>query len=245
MPEQVSDFIYIRSISSTNTFASELLRKGKVKEGTIVYTDYQSAGRGQPGNRWYSAKGKNLLFTMILYPPINADEQFLLSMAVSEGICAFLKRYIPGPQIKWPNDIYSGSRKIAGILIENSVQGNRIEHSIVGVGLNINQQKFSRSIPNPVSLSLITGKKYDTGRCLREVATEILKKYNLLLTGDRKRIEEEYITLLYRFGESHYYRDNTGIFRGTIVSVKPSGLLEIKKEDGLLYECSFKEVEYL
>lgn len=245
MPEAGSYFIHIRSVSSTNTFASELVKKGKVQEGTIVYTDYQSAGRGQPGNRWYSAKGKNLLFTIILFPPINADEQFLLSMAVSEGICAFLKRYIACPKIKWPNDIYSGNRKIAGILIENSVQGNRIEHSIVGIGLNINQQRFSRNIPNPVSLSLITGIRYDAGRCLREVSSDIREKYKLLLAGDKKRIQEEYLSLLYRIGESHYYRDSTGIFKGTIVSVKPSGLLEIKKEDGLLYEYSFKEVEYL
>lgn len=245
MSETGSDFIYVRSISSTNTFASELIKKGKVQEGTIIYTDYQSAGRGQPGNRWLSAKGKNLLFSIILFPSIKAEEQFLLSMAVSEGICAFLKRHIPAPQIKWPNDIYSGIRKIAGILIENSIQGNRIKHSIVGIGLNINQKKFSKSIPNPVSLSLITGEKYDTGKCLREVASDIHEKYKLLLAGEKKKIQEEYTSLLYRYRESHYYRDNTGIFRGAIVSVKPSGLLEIKKENGLIYEYSFKEVEYL
>lgn len=240
-----SEIIFLRNISSTNTFAAELVRKGNVSEGTIVCTDYQSAGRGQPGNRWHSAKGKNLLFTVILFPRIEAGEQFLLSMAVSEGICSFLKKYIPAPQIKWPNDIYSGNRKIAGILIENSIQGNTIEHSVVGIGLNINQIRFPKTIPNPVSMSLITGEKYDTGKCLREIALNLDEKYRMLQAGDKKRIYEEYISLLYRYGEWHYYRDNTGIFRGIIVSVKTSGLLEIKKEDGLFYQYSFREVDYL
>lgn len=239
-----SDFIFIRNISSTNTFASELVKTGRVSEGTIIHTDYQLAGRGQPGNRWHSAKGRNLLFTVILFPRIMAGEQFFLSMAVSAGICSFLKKYIPYPQIKWPNDIYISNRKIAGILIENSLQGDMIEHSIVGIGLNINQQRFPRAIPNPISLSRVTGKKFDTDKCLREIAQSLDEKYKILQSGDKKGIYEEYISLLYRYNEWHYYRDKAGIFRGMIVSVKPSGLLVIKKEEGTLDEYSFREVDY-
>ena len=123
---------------------ADLLKKKKLLKGTIVYTNYQSAGQGQSGNKWESEDGKNLLISIVLFPSfIKPADQFHISMTISLGICDFLKRYIPGCSIKWPNDIYVNNDKIAGILIENFILGNKIENTIAGIGLNINQDKFS------------------------------------------------------------------------------------------------------
>ena len=151
-----SNLLFFENLPSTNTHAADLLKKNNLPEGTIVYTNYQSAGRGYSGNRWESEDGKNLLISIVLFPSfIKPEDQFYISMAVSLGICDFLKRYIPDCSIKWPNDIYVNNDKIAGILIESSITGNKIEYTIAGIGLNINQEKFISDAPNPVSLRIV------------------------------------------------------------------------------------------
>ncbi len=157
-----SKLFLFESLPSTNSYAAFLLKNEVIPEGAIVSAEYQTTGRGQGSNIWESENGKNLLISIILYPSIiYPASQFLISMALSLGICDFLKRFIPDCSIKWPNDIYVNDDKIAGILIENSIMGDKIESTIAGIGLNINQEKFLSDAPNPVSLSLITGKKYD------------------------------------------------------------------------------------
>jgi len=112
---------YFDMVDSTNNYASLIAGKSGIPEGTLVWAGFQSAGRGQAGNRWESEAGKNLTFSLILYPHFLPPEmQFLLSEAVSLGITDFLTLYIPNPLIKWPNDIYAENRKIGGILIEHS-----------------------------------------------------------------------------------------------------------------------------
>src|SRR5665648_1178797 len=134
-----SKLYFFENLPSTNTYAAKLLKKNKLPEGTVVYTNYQSAGRGQTGNIWESEDGKNLLVSIVLFPSFIIPAcQFLISITLSLGICDFLKRYIPACAIKWPNDIYVNNDKIAGILIENSVMEGVIESSIAGIGLNIN-----------------------------------------------------------------------------------------------------------
>ncbi len=138
-----SEFLFFKTLPSTNTRAVYLLKNQELADGTIVYTHFQSAGRGQMENRWESEDGKNLLFSIITFPVmIIPNDQFLISMTISLGICDFLKRYTGFYSIKWPNDIYVGNDKIAGILIENSIMGEQIEHSIVGIGININPSSF-------------------------------------------------------------------------------------------------------
>ncbi|MCX6329107.1 MAG: biotin--[acetyl-CoA-carboxylase] ligase, partial [Bacteroidia bacterium] len=158
---------FYKNLSSTNDQASLLLKTESPPEGTVIYTDSQSAGRGQKDNKWESDEGKNLLISIILYPKSIAPEnQFYISMAVSLGICDFIDSFFPGSKIKWPNDIYIKNDKIAGILIENSILGETIENSVAGIGININQEKFSDVVPNPVSIKMVTGNEYDRVICL-------------------------------------------------------------------------------
>src|SRR4030043_1139663 len=153
-----SNIIPYENLTSTNTEAALLLKKNNIPEGTVIHTEYQTAGRGQHGNRGESEKGKNLLISIILYPgSVKSEEQFLISMTISLGICDFVDRYLEGSKVKWPNDIYFKDDKIAGILIENSLMGDTIESSVAGIGLNINQENFPGEIRNPVSLRMITG----------------------------------------------------------------------------------------
>jgi len=107
-----SDILYFDSLASTNVTAAQMLTEQKPEEGTVIRAGFQTAGKGQKGNSWESAEDMNLLFSIILYPSsLQADEQFLLSMAISLGICDFLENHLPRPDIKWPNDIYAGGKR--------------------------------------------------------------------------------------------------------------------------------------
>ncbi|MCJ7449393.1 MAG: biotin--[acetyl-CoA-carboxylase] ligase [Bacteroidales bacterium] len=241
-----SDLIFYENLSSTNSQASLLLKKKDIKEGTVVYSDFQTAGRGQSGNIWESEAGKNLLISIILYPSsINPEEQFHISMAVSLGICDFIDRYIPGSKIKWPNDIYIKDGKISGILIENSIMGESIESAVAGIGLNINQEKFTSHSLNPVSFRLITGRKYDLGICLKQLLADLDLRYKQLLYGNRELLANEYIARLHRFMEWCTYRSGDIIFTGKILNVTSSGRLQIRKKKGKVMEFSFKEVDFI
>lgn len=143
-----SKIVFIKNLPSTNTYAVSLLKEGDIPEGTIIYTNFQASGRGQMGNTWESEDGKNLLISIIIFPKmIKPAKQFIISKTVSLGIYDFLRRHINNVLIKWPNDIYVNNDKIAGILIENSLLNDEIESTIVGIGINVNQQKFLCRLP--------------------------------------------------------------------------------------------------
>jgi BirA family biotin operon repressor/biotin-[acetyl-CoA-carboxylase] ligase len=241
-----SKLIYIENLPSTNTHASLLIKNNDLPEGTIVYTNYQSAGRGHMSNKWESQKDKNLLFSILLYPSmINPADQFLLSMIISLGICDFLRRYIPFCAIKWPNDIYVNNDKIAGILIESSILSDKIENTIAGIGLNINQKKFKSDAPNPVSLSQITNVNFDLAICLNQLASDLDIRYKQLISERFTQIKQEYISHLYRLNEWCSFRDIKGIFTGRILSVNDSGRLQIERKSGTTCEYFFKEVDFI
>ncbi|MFO7575845.1 MAG: biotin--[acetyl-CoA-carboxylase] ligase [Bacteroidales bacterium] len=231
---------------STNNYAAILLQEDRVVEGTVISTGFQTGGRGQAGNNWESENNKNLLFSIILYPErIPPGDQFLISKAVSLGISGFLMRYISDISIKWPNDIYAGNDKIAGILIENAIAGSRMVHSIAGTGLNVNQTIFTSNAPNPVSMKLITGMEYDTSLLLRELLDSIDSFYQRILKYEKDSLENEYHNLLFRKGEWHLYRAGGGWFRGMIIGTDSSGCLLVQDESGRETAYMFKEIEYL
>lgn len=241
-----SDILYFNSLTSTNTTASEMLTEKKPEEGTVIRAGFQTAGKGQKGKSWESEKDSNLLFSVILYPSsLEPGEQFLLSMSISLGISDFLENHISRPCIKWPNDIYAGGKKIAGILIENSIMDGMIEYSVAGIGVNINQQNFSSGIPAAVSLAVISGKKYDPDSCFLQLLHFLDGRYRQLLYGDREAIRNEYFSNLYRAGEWHSYVSDGKVFRGAIRGVSPSGILTVEKEDNEYCRFAFKEIQYL
>jgi BirA family biotin operon repressor/biotin-[acetyl-CoA-carboxylase] ligase len=238
--------LFYENVSSTNTEASLLLKAGAPEEGTVIYTDFQSAGRGQQGNRWESEKGRNLLISIILYPEsVSPDEQFLISIMASLGICDMLDNYFQGSKIKWPNDIYAGDDKIAGILIENTIMGEKTGSTVIGIGLNINQTDFPDFLPDPVSMKMITGEEYDCNLIMNHLLASLDKRYKELLYGDREDLRKEYIPRLYRLGEWHNFRAENRSFPGKITDIATSGKLRIEKRDGTTAEFGFKEIEYI
>ena len=167
--------IRLEETESTNSYLKQLLREKHLEEGSIVVADYQTGGRGQRGNSWISAKGKNLLFSLLIYPKnVFAKDQFIISRIASLAIKNTLDRFTHDICIKWPNDMYWKDKKIAGILIENDLKGNKIENTIIGIGLNLNQEIFPSELPNPVSLKQITGVTYNKESILNMLLHEFL-----------------------------------------------------------------------
>ena len=241
-----SNLLFFESLPSTNTHAVALLKKDNLQEGTIIYTDYQSAGKGYSGNSWESEESKNLLISIILFPSfIIPADQFYISMSVSLGICDFLQRHIPACSIKWPNDIYIKDDKIAGILIESTIIADQIEYSIAGIGLNINQEKFISSAPNPVSLRQISGKQYDLQACLSMLCSDLDNRYKQLIAGDFDKIKNEYISKLYRLNQWSEFRDTKELFKGRILTVGDFGNLKVEIQHGVTREYAFKEIEFI
>ena len=235
----------ILEVGSTNNYAAEQLLTNRPQEGTVYVANSQVDGRGQTSNKWESEPNMNLTFSIVLYPDfLEISNQFEISKAASLGITDFLKERTGLVSIKWPNDIYIGNGKIAGILIENSLRINKISTCIIGIGLNINQKIFSSDTPNPVSLSQITGFEYNLEDTLTGLCQHIDSRFQQLVNGGFKEIDADYAKILYKSGTWSIYRDDTGNFRGRILGVDKYGRLKIEKEGGTIRKYQFKEVVF-
>lgn len=232
-------------VASTNTYLDRLDNDAPQPEGCVVTTRSQSAGRGQRGNSWESEPDKNLTFSYLLRPVgVKPQEQFLLSQAVSLAVVDVLSRYAEGFSVKWPNDIYYHDRKIAGILIEHTLSGGEIMRTIVGIGLNVNQQVFRSDAPNPVSLTQITGDTYDLDSLLEALLDATDRRYRMC-NAQRDRLRADYMQRLYRKTGFYRYSDKTGVFEAVVEDVLPDGRLVLRHRDGLSREYAFKEVSFL
>lgn len=240
------EIVYLDSCVSTNKLLLEALDRGeKFASGYTVYTSYQSRGYGQIGNSWESEGGKNLLFSLLVHPEkVHASQQFFISEAIALAIAEFLDSETTDVSVKWPNDIYVKDKKICGILIENNLSGAYISDSVIGVGLNLNQETFHSDAPNPVSLKNITGGTYNIEQSLKQILSNF---FSLLEVGykDRGALHQRYMQRLFRYGKPALYRDSEGEFMGIIDSVEPDGHLHIKSSDSQDRRYAFKEVSYI
>ncbi|MDD4637359.1 MAG: biotin--[acetyl-CoA-carboxylase] ligase, partial [Bacteroidales bacterium] len=165
---------HLEETTSTNTYLQEWIVKEEVPEGSVVTARIQTQGRGQAGNKWSAEQGKNLTFSMVLYPEfVPVNEQFIISQVAALAVKETLSLYIPDVSIKWPNDIYYRDKKITGILIENNLTAKVFSSSIIGIGININQQAFPENLPNPVSLIQILGKEVSIPEVLEQFVGQI------------------------------------------------------------------------
>lgn len=238
--------IVLREVESTNNYASQLILSKAADEGTLVLTQFQKSGRGQAGNRWESEAGKNMLATIILYPQfLFAGKQFMLSKIVSLSLVGFLKNKTDDVSIKWPNDIYVGNKKIAGILVENSIKGSTLFSSLLGIGLNLNQQIFLSDAPNPVSLQQITGVEYDIETVAVEILEIIFEWYRKIETGNFYEVDFAYFSHLFRGGEWAKYSKNGNVFEAKIIGIGEFGQLQLENRDEAVEEFMFKEIEFV
>ena len=255
--------MYISTTYSTNTLLKELLARGEWREGErFLYTAFQTAGRGQAGNGWESEKGKNLLCSILLPP---RKDLFYLNVLVSVAVHKVIRSLLfersglcslsEAVSIKWPNDIYYGDKKIAGILVENAILGNEVTYSIAGIGLNVNQTTFLSSAPNPISLKLISGKETDIDTLMQALMAQI----EALEATDEAQVWAYYRDHLYRregfwpFVEREVSTAPTmnadtkteGVFLAKIENVRTNGEIELRDQAGKLRIYHFKQVRYV
>lgn len=242
------DIIWLEKAESTNEVAKRDI--ASLDNLSVVAAIEQTCGRGQHGNVWKSAPGKNLTFSVILKsPPIAPKEQFAISQIAALAITDILSDYGIQAEIKWPNDIYCGNNKICGILIENSLSGEAIRSSIIGIGLNVAQDVFPTDIPNPTSMYLETGEEFALEDVL-EKFMDIFKEYAssfLHINGGLLKIRKLYQSILWRKDEEHLFFDlrSGSTISGKIKGVSDQGLLIIEDTEGILHQYAFQEVRYI
>ena len=229
-----SNIIKLDKINSTNDFAATLLSKDKQPEGTIVLTEYQTDGKGQGINKWYSRKGENILMSLILYPEfLDVSKQFYLSEMVTLSIIKMIKDK-PGLKckIKWPNDIFLNDKKIGGILIQNSIKGQTIKNSIIGIGLNVNQKEFSEKLPGASSLAIEYGKELDKQGLFYALVQNLDSYYLKLRNGEYEIIKREFIKNLLGYDSILKCQTENGErFDAKIETVKETGEIVLNVND--------------
>lgn len=222
------------SLDSTNLEAQKLLSKQKRPiEGTTIVTDVQTDGKGQRGNTWLSPDGQNLLTSFIIYPThLLPKHQFLLNIVASLALLDLLQNIeIENLSIKWPNDIYIGDRKVAGILIQNNVSHQQIASSIIGIGLNVNQKKFDNGLPNPTSLAIETCKAHQLESLLDALAYFLEKRYLQSKTANGiKELRRLYTHSLFRLESIGTYLIDNSHYAGIIKGIDPNGKLILQME---------------
>ncbi|MCX2573725.1 biotin--[acetyl-CoA-carboxylase] ligase [Pedobacter sandarakinus] len=242
------NFIKLKEVDSTNNFLKDLLSKSEpLADGTVIMADNQFAGRGQQAQVWLSEAGQNISLSLYLntsFLPLN--KQFYLNIAVSlavgEAVSSFLTTNI---KVKWPNDIYFGSKKLGGILIENTLKGAHLKSSVIGVGLNINQQRFTDNIADrAISLFNILGKETDLMLISNQFLIFMEKYYFMLKAGEYQLLQNNYLKQLYNFDISASYSFNGGVFEGVIKGVTDTGQL-ILETSNELKSFNFKEIELI
>jgi BirA family biotin operon repressor/biotin-[acetyl-CoA-carboxylase] ligase len=240
------NFIFLNEVESTNNYANQLVLSKAAEHGTVVLAQFQNKGRGQKGNSWESEPGMNLLASFILFPQfLPAARQFYLSKIVSLALIDFLRAETIEVSIKWPNDIYIHNKKVAGILIENSVTGRNVSTVIIGIGLNLNQKIFVSDAPNPVSLNQITGKDYDIESVAEKIADLINKWYKILETNGLNEINNAYFNQLFRANKWALFAKQGEYFEAKISGIGDYGQLILEDRNGVFSEYMFKEVEFV
>jgi BirA family biotin operon repressor/biotin-[acetyl-CoA-carboxylase] ligase len=241
------NLVTLKEVDSTNNFLKNILSNSKpVPDGTVIMAESQYAGRGQHQNAWHAQPGKNLTFSLLLKPHfISPTQQFDLTRAVSLGVYDALQPLLGSNlKIKWPNDIYFGSRKLGGMLIENMIQGGQIKNAIVGIGLNINQDNYPESAGSAISVKQILQRDYDLKDILSEICSHIEGWYLKLKAGKTDVVRSTYLSRLYRLNEESEYRSNGETFTGTIKNVVDNGLLVVER-NGTEEQYNLKEIEFL
>jgi BirA family biotin operon repressor/biotin-[acetyl-CoA-carboxylase] ligase len=243
-----SDKIFLEQVDSTNRYLMDKLTQERPGEGTLVWAGHQTAGRGMDNNTWESAPGMNLTFSVVIYPDfLGADQQFYLNKVVSLALADVALEILPGKdiRIKWPNDLYAGDHKLAGMLIQNGVKGNRFEYSVIGIGLNVNQVEFQEEVANPVSLKVMSGRDFDLHAVLDRILEALDHRYGMLIRGERAMLDRDYTSAMYRYGVVAGYNFRGKDIRARISGVNRYGQLMLEIPGEKILECDLKDVKFI
>lgn len=239
--------IFLESVASTNSYAKELINKEKPIEGTLVRAYEQTQGRGQVGNTWFAKAGENITASYILYPDfLLPKEQFFMNMMVSLAVRDFVQQFcLEKVFVKWSNDIIVSDKKIAGILIENSLTFSAVTSTVIGIGVNVNQEIFGENLAQATSVSLQNnGQKFDLNELLRFLSASLEKYYFQLRQKQFTQLKETYIKALWRFNELTLFKRNEQVFEAKISDITQEGKLCLdigEKREAF----SFKEIAFV
>ncbi|PKP24453.1 MAG: biotin--[acetyl-CoA-carboxylase] ligase [Bacteroidetes bacterium HGW-Bacteroidetes-2] len=234
----------INATQSTNSYLKELVKKIGAEEEIVVVTNNQTNGRGQVGAIWQSQVGKSLTFS-VFKPGFGMDvsHQFFISMAVSLAVKDVLHlRNVVNLCVKWPNDILSANKKICGILIENILQKSVIAGSVIGIGLNVNENLFE-NLPKATSMKIVTGKNFSLEEILEDVVKSLDFYFVFLKEKRVGELAELYISALYGKDQVNFFLTPDGLrFHGIIRSIAPNGKLRVEMENKSIKEFDLKEI---
>ncbi|KAA5534690.1 biotin--[acetyl-CoA-carboxylase] ligase [Taibaiella lutea] len=224
------------TIDSTNNYAMQLIDDGLAYHGQVIWADYQTKGKGQRGKTWENNAG-SLLMSLIIKPEINADKQFTLSMQTAVTIAKYLQALSAQwhVAIKWPNDIYLNDKKTCGILIENVFRGMNWAYAVIGIGVNVNQKKFTEYLPTATSMSMISGQEYNLKEMLTDIRTGLLNLIRTTKTDNNNKLLNDYNNLLFRKGKeiSFIERSNGRHFEAYVQEVNANGQLILLSHMGI------------
>ncbi len=239
--------IKLNAIDSTNNYLKQLSNEVSLKNYTVVTTDYQTNGKGQIQNSWHSAKGKNLLFSMLVkFNDLKIKDQAYLNFAISIAVYKVIRSYIKKVKIKWPNDIMSEQNKICGILIENSVKSGTINKSIIGIGLNVNQVNFPKNLSHVTSLQKELKIEIDRDKLLIELINSITSEIETLNNKSFSEIYNYYKLNLYKIEEPCLFKTSANkVFSGKITGVSNQGKLQVITENNVVKEFEVKEISLI
>ena len=240
------NLIKLNAIGSTNDWLKNKLQSGNCHDGDVVWTMNQTKGRGQYSNVWSSDSQKNITFSVFKrFSELNSDDSFLINCAVTLAIIETLEKFkIPNLKIKWPNDILSANNKIGGVLIENIIKGKKLNASITGIGINVNQKSFI-DLPSAGSMFLQTNKKYDLKKVFEELLETLDLFFNLLKKPEKVQLLSSFEKSMYKKGEWCQFKTNGSKFLGRIVGVSDHGLLIIEKKSKKLTQYRNGGVEMI
>ena len=241
------NLIKLDDIDSTNDFLKDLSRKQVVENFLTVVAQTQTKGKGQMGSIWDSESGKNLIMSTLVKDVLkDIDQIFHLNVAVALSVIHVLESYnLPKLSIKWPNDIMSDTKKLGGILIENSFKSDNTIESVVGIGLNVNQNKFDK-LPKASSMTLVMNKEYDLETIWQEIIFQIKRNCSLILSNQSPKIWDDYHKCLFKINAPMPFEDSDkSRFMGIIQGVSSEGMLEVMLEDDTVKTYGIKEIQML
>jgi BirA family transcriptional regulator, biotin operon repressor / biotin---[acetyl-CoA-carboxylase] ligase len=236
---------FLNEIDSTNSYATLLLKNVNLPEGTVVHTLNQKKGKGMRGNSWFAEPQSNLTCSIVLYPSfLNIEKQFLLyqmaALAVYDTTAELLGNSHFDIKIKWPNDILVNRKKIAGILIENSLIDKNINWSVVGIGLNINQRVFNEQ-HKATSIYQLTQQNLDVSKTMEILCKHIEKYYLMLKSNGEKFVTDAYLNALFSYNKKMLFESNGKREELIVRGVSSSGLLLLEASDGKYIEADVKD----
>jgi BirA family biotin operon repressor/biotin-[acetyl-CoA-carboxylase] ligase len=233
---------HLTSVDSTNNYAAKLIKEGVVSSGAVIMADVQTAGKGQRGSIWDAKPGENLLLSVVLrHVNMSVNEQFVLNQLTALAIKDLLGKFGISSSVKWPNDVFVGEEKIAGILIESSISGSLIKDVIIGIGLNVNQTEFSGM--RATSMLNQLKENFAVRAVLDELLIHLNYWWSKLVDNGKDEIHQAYLNHLLGFKQWRTFLAGNRSIEGRIDGVDEWGRLMLTSNDQK-YVFDLKEITY-